>query len=298
MGIKTAGALKALQFVKETTFGTTPSTQLSYGGKLASFDHTNTHEIETVVADGARTTEIVTFGKQSAGFSAELGLYRDSGAYSWTQWLELALGDSGETRGDIDSFSAYVEASPDQHYLFRGSKIDTLTLNATAVGSPLTANLSAVSMQQTMAETKAGVLTNAAATVPALNPVTHSAYPLYVNGSTSITIPAMSYSITITNALTSKEGIVNGMALAAGSAIIPDGALDIRLEYTVVSTSLMWDRLKLAETDGFTIRHSIGGYTLTFEDCWLPGDDFPSRSQSVYDETITIQARDVSWTAA
>lgn len=298
MGYKTAGALKALQYITETTFGTTPSTQLAYGGKLASLDTTNSHEIETVVGDGTRAVELVTWGRQTCGFTAELGIYRDSGAYSWTQWLELALGASGEDRLDIDSFSAYVEASPDQHYMWQGSKIDSLALAATNVGSAVTATVTAVSMLQSLAETKAELLSNAAATIPALNPVTHNAYPIYVNGSTSITIPATSYTITISNALTSIEGIVDGTALSAGSGIIPDGALDIRLDYTVPSTSLVWDRLKYAETEGFSITHRIGGYDLTFEDCWLPGDDMPSRSQAVYDESIGIQARDVSWSAA
>ena len=50
-------------------------------------------------------------------------------------------------------------------------------------------------------------------------------------------------------------------------------------------------------TDDFTVTHQIGGYELTFEHCWIPGDDMPSRTQTGYDETITFNAANVSWEA-
>lgn len=53
----------------------------------------------------------------------------------------------------------------------------------------------------------------------------------------------------------------------------------------------------MAETDDFTVTHQIGGYELTFEHCWIPGDDMPSRTQTGYDETITFNAANVSWEA-
>ncbi len=93
---------------------------------------------------------------------------------------------------------------------------------------------------------------------------------------------------------------MDGKALKGGSLIYPDGLLDLTLEYTVASTSLVWDKLKMLadQQSRFTIKHTVGGYVLTFSNCWFQGDDMPSRSQSGYDETVTIKASDVSWSKA
>ena len=90
---------------------------------------------------------------------------------------------------------------------------------------------------------------------------------------------------------------MDGKALKGGSLIYPGDIMSVSMEYTVASTSLFWDRLKMAETDDFTVTHQIGGYELTFEHCWIPGDDMPSRTQTGYDETITFNAVNISWEA-
>ena len=296
MGIKTAGALKPLQYIVESNFGVLPSGQLSYGGKLQTQSQTNSHDIETFAEDGSRTVGLKTWGQQEAGFSVELGTYLDSGDYSWTYLLKLAMGESGAARGDIDSFSALFEAAPDQFYLYRGCKVNSLTLAASGVGKAMMATMDAVAMiGEEPATTKAQLLSNADATIPALNPVTHNKYPEM--SLDSVVIPAMSYSITIGNNLVQKEGIVDGKALKGGSLIYPGDIMSVSMEYTVASTSLFWDRLKMAETDDFTVTHQIGGYELTFEHCWIPGDDMPSRTQTGYDETITFNAANISWEA-
>lgn len=295
MGIKTAGALKPLQYIEESTFGTLPSGAFSYGGKLSSQSQSNTYDIETFVSDGSRTTELVNFAAQEVGFDVELGTYLDDGAYSWTYLLDLALGSSS-ARSDIPSFSALFEAAPDQYYLYRGCKVDSLTLTASGVGKAVIASVGAKAMIGKAGSTKAELCSNADATIPALNPVTHNCYPTITLGS-DITVPAMSWSIAIANGLTLKEGIVDGKPLKAGSLIYPDGMLDITLEYTVASTSLVWDRLKMLadEQSRFTVTHKVGEYTLTFSSCWFSADDLPTRGQSGYDETVTIKASDVTW---
>ncbi len=299
MGIKTAGALKPLQYIKESTFGTLPSGTLAYGGKISTQSQSNSFEIETFCSDGSRTTEIVNYGAQEVGFECELGIYLDSGSYSWTWLLGMALGTSS-ARADIPSFSALFEAAPDQHYLYRGCKIDGLTLSASGVGKMVVAQVTAKAMRGQAGSSKSELCSNADADVPALNPVTHNAYPVIELGSSDLIVPAKSWSISIANGLKLEEGIVDGKALKAGSMIYPDGLLDITLEYTIASTSLVWDRLKMLadEQPRFTVEHTIGGYTLTFSDCWLQPDDMPSRAQSGYDETITVKASDVSWSKA
>ena len=299
MGIKTAGALKPLQYIKESTFGTLPSGTLSYGGKISTQSQSNSFEIETFCSDGSRTTEIVNYGAQEVGFEAEVGTYLDNGSYSWTWLLDMALGTSS-ARADIPSFSALFEVAPDQHYLYRGCKVDGLTLSASGVGKMVTAQVTAKAMTGKAGSTKSELCSNTDATVPALNPVTHNAYPVITLSSTDTTVPAKSWSISIANGLKLEEGIVDGNALKAGSMIYPDGLLDITLEYTIASTSLIWDKLKMLadEQPRFTVKHTLGGYTLTFSNCWLQPDDMPSRAQSGYDETITVKASDVSWSKA
>lgn len=299
MGIKTAGALKPLQYIKEAAFGVLPTGNLLYGGKLSTQSQTNSFDIETFCADGSRTAEIVNFGAQEVGFDAELGTYLDDGDYSWTWLLEMALGSSA-SRGDIPSFSALFEAAPDQHYLYKGCKVDTLTLSASGVGKMVMASIKAKAMDGASGATKSELCTNSDATVPALNPVTHNAYPTISLDGESITVPAMSWTIDVANGLTLKEGIVDGKALKGGSAIYPDGMLTISLEYTIPSTSLTWDAFKMLadEQPRFTVTHKVGDYILTFSGCWLQPDDMPSRSQTGYDETITINASDMAWSKA
>lgn len=295
MGIKTAGALKALQYIKETTYGIVPAGQLLYGGKLQGLDAINNYDLTAYGSDGSRTTSIVTYGKRESGFKAELGIYRDSGAYSWTDLLELTLGEPSGIRGDIESFSTLVEASPDQYYLYRGCKVNSLSLAGTGVGAPVMASVDVLSMIcDEPKATKAELMTNIDASIPALNPVTHNTYPI-CSLSGGITIPAMSYNITISNNLVQKEGIVNGKALKAGSLMYPGDLLGIQLEYTVPSTSLMWDRLKMSETSDFSVTQAIGGYNVIFGGCWMPGSDLPSRSQTDYDETLTVNASNMTW---
>ena len=299
MGIKTAGALKPLQYIQESTFGSLPSGAFSYGGKLNTQSQSNSFDIETFCSDGSRTTEIVNYGAQESGFDAELGLYKDSGSYSWTWVLSMALGTSS-ARADIPSFSSLFEVAPDQYYLYRGCKVDGLTLTASGVGKMVLAKMTAKAMLGKAGSTQSELCSNTDATVPDLDPVTHNSYPVITLDSSDLTVPAMSWSIAIANSLKQEEGIVDGKALKGGSLIYPDGLLDITLEYTVASTSLAWDRLKMLadQQSRFTLKHTIGGYVLTFSGCWLQADDMPSRSQSGYDETVTVKASDVTWSKA
>lgn len=297
MGIKTAGQLRPMQYIVESSYGTVPSGQLKYGGKMQGQDPVNNFEIETFGADGSRVVEITAFGKKESGFKAELGIYKNSGTYSWTDLLELAIGGPSEARADIDSFSTLIQAASDQFYLYRGCKVNTFSLNGAGVGAPVIASMDVLSMIcDEPKSTKAALLSNADATVPALNPVTHNAYPI-ISASGGITVPAMSFTYSFGNNLVQKEGIVNGVALKAGSLMFPGDLMDIGIEYTVPSTSLVWDKLKLAATSGFTVTHDVGGYRLVFSGCWFTGSDMPSRSQSGYDENLSIKASNVTWTA-
>ena len=294
MGIKTAGRLKALQYRRETAYGTIPVGNLSYAGKMKKFDHRDGFEIDKYGKDGSRVAEIIAFGRKESGYKADIGMYLDDGTYSWTDILKLAVGGPTDARADIDSYTAYMEAAPDQHYMYRGCKVNSLTLDAPGVGAPVMMSLDVYAMDGDMAATKAELLDNADADVPALLPVTYNKYPV-CSLDNGITIPAMNYKITISNNIVQKEGIVEGKALRAGSIMYPGDLMDVSLEYSVASTSMMWDRLKMAASKGFTVTQDIGGYQVVFSNCWLEGD-LPSRSQTGYDESLEIHASDLTWT--
>ena len=62
---------------------------------------------------------------------------------------------------------------------------------------------------------------------------------------------------------------------------------------TVTSTGPEWDRLRLAFTDGVTLRTVIDGKTVTLKGCVLDIEG-PDRSQGTYDETISFDAADAT----
>lgn len=298
MAYKTAGSLRALEYIKETDYGTTPTGGLSFMGVPNKVSHDNGTTTHKVLADGSRTISHFVMGKSRYGFSAEVPLYATGQGYAWTDLLELAVGTNTQTHGDdLPSATVLIRAAADQYYLYRGCKADSLMIEAPDIGAIVTASLGIVA--RTMAEPSATKpITNAPATRPPLNPVIHSKYPTVTVDGVPVTIPAKSFNISIGNALAKEPGIVDGVPLEAGTYSYPSEPMAISMTYTVASSSLFWDNLKSVRTSGLTVTHDLGPFALTFSNVCLPGDDLPDRTHAAYDESITMEAANITWAGA
>lgn len=293
MAIKVPGSLGGLQIAEESIYGIPPATDFEYMGFMRTMNATNGFDPEELQADGKRGYAAVNFGAQTAGISTDMSIFRKSGSYDWTRALELAIGSSTGATDDVASFTSLMRIARDQYVLAKGCKMDKLTLSAEGVGQQIRAKADIKCMQLLPEQdTKEGFGTlGNEAEVPTMIPMTYNAYPTSTIPGAS-TIPSSKFALSISNGLKAKEGIVNGVPLAAGSGLVPDKC-EISLELSVMSTSSFWDNLKLAKTSGFSVSLVIDGVTITLLGCYLPGDDLPSRSQSEYDETITIKAMNI-----
>ncbi|MDY0237190.1 MAG: hypothetical protein RBR71_14290 [Gudongella sp.] len=295
MAIKVPGSLGGLQIAEESTYGVSPATDFDYIGFMRTMNATNGFDPEELQADGKRGYAAVNFGAQTAGITADMSIFRRSGSYDWRRALQLAMGASTGSTDDIASFTTLMRIARDQYVLAKGCKMDKLTLSSEGVGQQIRAKAEIKCMKLLPEQSsKAGFGTlGDEATVPEMLPMTYNAYPTSTIPGAS-TIPSSKFTLTISNGLKAKEGIVDGVPLAAGSGLVPDKC-EISLELTVMSSSSFWDNMKLAKTSGFSVSLIIDGVTITLQGCYLPGDDLPSRSQSEYDETITIKANDLTY---
>jgi len=295
MAIKVPGSLGGLQIVEESTYGVTPTdVDFTYLGFMETMQATNNNNEAEQQADGSRTYDDVVFGAQSASLSADLSLFRNAEGYDWKKVVDLTLG----TDDDVPSFTSLMKVASDQYVMMKGCKMDRLTLASAGVGQKVTAKTEIKAMQLLPEKSsKAGFGTLGDEDEgPAKNAIIYNAYPTTSLTGEASTIPSSKFSISIGNSLTEKEGIVGGVALAAGQGLVPDKT-EIAIEYTIMSVSRVWDDLKVGKTKDFIVTQVIGGYRFVFRGCYLPGNDLPSRSQSTYDETITIKASSVTVTA-
>lgn len=306
MAVKVPGSLGGLQYIQEAVYGTTPSnTDFGYFGFMNTMQGSGNGGEEEQLADGSRIFDTVIYTQRSAGFDAVLSLFKDGtdslgDAWYWKTILTFAY----NAAGDLPSFSALMKIASDQFVLFRGCKIDSLELSSEDVGDKVTAKVSAKALvQMPQQATAAATGTAIGVTLGSENagptskaPITFNAYPTMTRNGVSTAIPARSFRISISNSLEEEEGIVDGVAYAAGAGLVPQGC-EVELEYEVLSSSSVWDNLKAnASTSDYatypiTITHVIGGRTLTFTGCYIDTDDHPSRSQGTYTETIRFHAK-------
>lgn len=289
MAVKTPGSLGALNYVQENAYGTTPTTPtMKYGGFMITMNGSGDGGEEEQFVEGSRIFDKVLFTQRSAGFTAQVSLYRDdsTASYYWKDLIALAYNPSG----DIPSFTAMMRIAADEWVVYRGCKVDSLKIASDDVGNKVTATINVKAKMQAPIVSAAPYTAN---TGPSSKvPITFNAYP--VMGSD--TLPARSFSITIENHLEEEQGISDGVAYTAGEGLVPQ-ITNVELEYELLHTSAAIDNLKVNENNStamLTITHAFGGRTLTFGNCYLSTDDHPSRTQGTYTQTVRFHAGSVT----
>jgi len=291
MAIKTPGSLGALQYVVESTYGTTPSTALSYIGFMNTMQESGGSDEEEQLKDGSRIFDTVLHRVKSAGFSAKLSMFRDQ---STNYYLKSLVNMAYAPNADLTSFSALMKIAQGEYAAFQGCKIDTLAIGADRVGDKVTADVTVKALKALdHSGTKPTGWGNENTGPTTKTPIIYDAYASATINGNAKTINARSFRYTISNNLEEKEGIMSGTAYAAGNGLVP-GVTEVELEYSLLSADSEWDNLKLAHADGITITHTIGAHTYTFSNCYIITEDHPSRSQSSYDETVRFKAGSMS----
>ena len=287
MAIKTPGSLGALQYVAESTYGTTPSTALSYFGFMNTMQESGDSDEEEQLQDGSRIFQTVIHRVKSAGFTANLTMFRDENSVTFLK--NLVTKAYGPT-ADLGSFSALMKIGQGEYAALQGCKIDTLEVGADRVGDKVTASVTVKALRALdhSASKPSGWGSENAGPTNKI-PIIYDAYATATINGNSKTINAKSFKFSINNSLEEQEGIVNGVAYTAGNGLVP-GVTSVELEYSLVSADSYWDNLKLNHADGITIVQVIGAHTYTFANCYIVTEDHPSRAQSSYDETVRFKA--------
>jgi hypothetical protein len=303
LAIKTPGSLGSLQIIEEEEYGTTPSAtteKWEYLGRIKSYNDTDDPGAETVPSDGARIYSDVLYTARDCKFNTELAIFRDDEEkeYTWVRLLDLTLGSSNGATSDIPSFSSVMRFATDQYKLANGCKIDSLSLSTKGVGKQVVANAGIIcrSFKEQM-ETREALVGEDVdePSCPTSPPLTYTSYPKCTIPDLNM-IPSTSFDLKISNGLSAKEGFDDeGEALLAGSGIIPADNIKVELDLNIMSVSSTWDALKRNGTKKFDTVLTLNGYEITLKNCYLPGNDTPSRTQNDYDEPIKIIAADISY---
>lgn len=298
MTMRTKGDLCGITVRDEDTYGKISTTNTSrYAGTLITLKITDDRETDTIAQCGSMVRAGLFEVSRSASFKATFNQVRGT---SWEDWMIKALGSGSGVTSDIPSFDAAFRIAAGEFHLLTGCKVNTFTLTSGSIGGKLELSVDAVGRWHTMTpftDSDGSSLTFSSVSVPAGIPVTHNAdWEWSKDGVTFTPIRAKGFTLTIGRSLQSDPGFSSSaddaIRLEAGEDSVPQD-ISITLDLTVTSTGPEWDRLRLAFTDGVTLRTVIDGKTVTLKGCVLDIEG-PDRSQGTYDETISFDAADAT----
>jgi|GEM_PF-7046466 hypothetical protein len=303
--VRTKGSLCRFAVADESVYGTfNTAATVRYAGTLKTLDTTNdpTREDDPGECTYVRAGSYVT--GRDFGYKA---VFRHPSSSGWQNWMTMALGilsGLGTVR-DLTPFTTRIRAAADEVLAWCGCKVDTLEIASDGPGSMLSFTAT-VKSQYLCAPSTDNVFTDASGTSftfapadrPDEAPITDSSLLYYSTdgGTTWISCDAKTWAITVSRSLESDPAVVNGHALNAGLGLTPK-TCDLKLAFTFLSKSSVWDAFKLIDTTELQFKKVIDGYTVLLTGCTLDGGDMPSRSQSTYDETVNVTASDISVTA-
>lgn len=300
---RTVGSLNGFTIRKEDTYGVFSTVNASsYGGSLITLDDKMSQEWEQDVSESRVFSDVVCTSTDY-GFTAEFRYPRSS---SWTKWMEYALGSLSGVQDDADSFSAVFNVAKNERMAFFGCKINTLTLKADSRGKPVVFSADVLARYCPPVTTGPdAVFSNFGTPVsfpaedrPGFAPITFCSPIQYStdNGATWIDAKAKDLNLTVNQNLQAEPDAVivgaNCYSLGAGLGSVPQ-ASEIKLSFSITSQNSLWDSMKKNETKDLKFKFTLDGHTVTLTGCYLSGE-MPSRSQGVYDETITAIAQDIT----
>lgn len=295
MTVRTRGDMCGLTVREEKVYGQVDASGTSeYAGTLQTITTNDDETTESQIVCGSVVQGEPYTVSTSTGFTAT---FNHKAGKPWTDWIRMALGSLAGTQNTSPSFDAEFRVGADEFHLLTGSRVDSLSIAGSEIGTALVFTVTAVSRWHTMTpfEDSDGTgITMPPASVPAGRPLTfNNTWEYSTDGSQFSPIKAKSFTLTINRSLQSEPGISSegGYQLEAGSDSAAQSST-ITLELTITSVGPEWDRLRLALTKGMTFRTVLDGHTITLTGCALSPAG-PNRTQSSYDETISVTATDM-----
>lgn len=291
-----------LGVIDETNYGVVPDVDPSYGGTMGTLSDKSAWQTEDIVECGSRVMSRMIVG-YSTGFSATFRARRSTGNTCIHNWLIRALG--GETPSDeLGSFSVIAKTGPQDHHIWTGSVIDTLTLSQSAPASAIQVQVDAISRWHGVSEQGSAFygptevsVTHSKRTVP--TPTTPPENRVILSIDEVDVDQYKSWTLTISNALQSDAGAEGQLSLSAGEGSIPTGCevtLDVTFTSTVsAQTSNLRNAAHLMDIGiaggNRGARIVIGGETqIILEDCILDATEPDRNAEGPYDETIRLRA--------
>lgn len=301
MTARTKGDLCALTLREEKVYGEIDASGTSvYAGTMISLDTPEEFTTEDIVKCGSLARGGIFRTGASCGFTATFNMVRGQG---WQEWVRRAIGSLTGVQKETPSFDALFRIASDESILFTGSRVNTLTVSATQIGAPIQIKADAMSRWMTVspfADSDGGSLSMDPVAIPLGVPVTFSKpWRWSSNGQDFQEIKGKSFTLTISMSLQGEPGTADptsdsSFQLEAGEGSTPQSS-EITLDITITSVGPEWDRMRAAFTTGLTFQTEIDGKTVTLSGCNL-SPSMPSRSQSSYDETISVTATDIAIT--
>lgn len=304
---RTTGDMCALGVITESEYGV-PEGKPLYCGTLRTLSDKTAVQREEVVECGQRSkTSLPT--QYSTGFTANMILRgsADEQMATLKGWLSKAMGIEPNLMeyypsAEIPSFTATAKVGPQEHQIWTGSKVDTLTLSQSAPGAFIQMQVDAVSKWHTFMDPShsaqdedgdeiAFILDHMAVVSPSGPPMNYArlAYD-------EIELRAQSWSLSVSNSLESDADASELYgSLAAGKDSTPTGS-EITLEVTVPSMAsseldvLRRDKSIEVNPDD-VVAIGFGSYAIVLRDVIVDPAGPDRTSESAYTEKVKITAR-------
>ncbi len=304
MAVYTAGELKDFAYVPESTYGTTPTTALTWGGKPRRIKSNNSYNVNFEPGASSRSFTDVTRGPEDAGFEIEYLARLVSGGYNWRNFAAYyAFGSTTALTDHLGSFTAQIKktvGASNYYNFYSGCKINKLTISCDAPGKPVvfTADVWARHLcpdtDKTMSELQS-------MTVGA-DPSAISTAILTWAGVQQINIGGAanwypkSWSVTIDNHLEREYGNVVGADSNKYHVTyaLNEGIRDIIYEATLWSQNETYTNAKINNTAVTSVTVPLDVYTLTLSTGYFEANDLPELKHDLMDETVKIRFKSLS----
>lgn len=282
------GDLCGLTFGMETNYGVpSDSASMYHGGVVTAYDPDPGIEYDEVVDCGKRTMGKKYISKRDVTASISFRMGKDVSLVDWMEYV-LGSGTATDLYQTPKSRTVHIKIASGDHDTLLGANVDKFTIASEELGKAVlfTADLFAKDVVENGA-----TYNNYGKTISKQTPV--RSFSKWVCTDSSIgTVNSGKWTLTIAQNLQKVAGSNGEITLGSGEEPYL-GNPEVTLEITIPASSRKWDLLRLEGRDGLTFTTDLGDAVITLSGCMIGGKG-PSRTSDPYDETVTIEATNIT----
>jgi len=318
----TAGEIRRVLIVPETTYATTPAVgsvaTLTYAGDIETFNNTTDEKVTPIYTDGSRSFGTQTRGAQIVGFTWK-GFVRDSVDTFGSFLCKYAFGayDSGTTTATLadalPSFSCQISkrqwdtagagAWVYDYNLYNGCKINKLTITGNEPGMALEIEVEVFAQSVAKSTTKA--FTGLQALTLGADPSDDTGVPVRWNGASAynigggaVTMYPEKFKVVVNNNIQRSMGILSGNSGGpyCVTTALNEGRREITYEFTQELQDDVFTAAKRAGTAITTVTFVHSGTasgTLTLTNGIFMANDYPTLIQDVNKESVKMMFKTI-----